>query len=203
MMESPIEDLAILALKGAIQLLDGGNRTVQVHPPHMQEKLFNVFTAITVVQDYIITYLTARKDEQLFAIMKDKLQTQAAVIEDRKKYLATDLEMRIQFKDGETTQDEHQVKPHHEIKTTTMLLRFLQLLCEGHHLELQNYLNLQHDNISSFNIVKEVVLFVKQIIPLLDKHCLDLAIQAFETLTEFCQVRLNCTIDDEEKSDNI
>ncbi len=38
--------------------------------------------------------------------------------------------------------------------SATLVLRVLQLMCEGHHTVLQNYLRTQPDNIRSINLVK-------------------------------------------------
>ena len=43
------------------------------------------------------------------------------------------------------------------------ILRFLQLLCEGHHLRLQNYLREQPGSSTSINIVSEIMRFLKEV----------------------------------------
>ena len=45
------------------------------------------------------------------------------------------------------------------------VLRFIQLLCEGHHLQLQNYLREQPGATASVNIVTEVMRFLKEVCP--------------------------------------
>ena len=53
---------------------------------------------------------------------------------------------------------------------------------------MQHYIRQQADNLRSFNMVSEVVGFLKQVVLLdLDETICDLALQAFNTLTEFCQ----------------
>eukprot|EP01064_Diplonema_japonicum_P011696 TRINITY_DN19132_c0_g1_i1.p1 TRINITY_DN19132_c0_g1~~TRINITY_DN19132_c0_g1_i1.p1 ORF type:complete len:2902 (+),score=722.22 TRINITY_DN19132_c0_g1_i1:105-8810(+) len=83
------------------------------------------------------------------------------------------------------------------------VLRLLQLVCEGHHLRLQNYIRLQDDNLRSTNVVREVLLFLRTLMNtdglITEGSCgavfvdedkeelLELAQQTFDTLTEFCQ----------------
>uniref|UniRef100_A0A7S1IMD9 RyR/IP3R Homology associated domain-containing protein n=1 Tax=Eutreptiella gymnastica TaxID=73025 RepID=A0A7S1IMD9_9EUGL len=74
------------------------------------------------------------------------------------------------------------------------ILRLLQLLCEGHNLEMQNYVRNQVSGrktgkTHTFNLVHEVVLFLREVVsdPDLNTVMAQVAIQAFNTLTEFCQ----------------
>eukprot|EP00667_Euglena_gracilis_P000076 EG_transcript_76 len=70
----------------------------------------------------------------------------------------------------------------------TSILRMLQLLCEGHHIRMQNYVRHQHDNLYSFNMVTEVACFLRAVISVQpDNTLVDVATQALNTLTEFCQ----------------
>eukprot|EP00742_Colponemidia_sp_Colp-10_P012495 GILJ01014046.1.p1 GENE.GILJ01014046.1~~GILJ01014046.1.p1 ORF type:complete len:1502 (+),score=223.85 GILJ01014046.1:272-4777(+) len=67
-------------------------------------------------------------------------------------------------------------------------LRLLQLLCEGHHHGLQEYLRSQRDNLRSCNIVKSVSQFLSELTShTLDKENLKLLLQALALLTEVCQ----------------
>jgi hypothetical protein len=67
------------------------------------------------------------------------------------------------------------------------LLRFLQLLCEGHNLENQKYLNTQPETQKSINLVDETLAFTLRLKKYIDYTNVDSAIQAFETLTEYVQ----------------
>eukprot|EP00667_Euglena_gracilis_P000044 EG_transcript_44 len=69
------------------------------------------------------------------------------------------------------------------------LLRLLQLFCEGHHLNLQNYVRCQGGRVHAFNLVAEVVTFLKEVVADegMDDVLCQLAIQGFRSVTEFCQ----------------
>lgn len=47
-----------------------------------------------------------------------------------------------------------------DVEIMEFVLRFLQLLCENHNLDLQNYLRVQPSNKSSFNLVCETLQFL-------------------------------------------
>ena len=67
------------------------------------------------------------------------------------------------------------------------MLRFLQLLCEGHHAPLQNYLREQPGN-NPVNIVDDIMRFLKEVISgRMEELIFGTAIQTFHTLTELCQ----------------
>ena len=47
-----------------------------------------------------------------------------------------------------------------EVSVMQIILRFLQLLCENHNSELQNYLRIQSANKNSYNLVCETLQFL-------------------------------------------
>ena len=78
------------------------------------------------------------------------------------------------------------------------ILRFLQLLCENHNPEFQNYLRLQDSNKTNYNLVCETLKFLDAIcgsqtglLGLLGNYInednVELINQALNTLTEYCQ----------------
>ena len=68
------------------------------------------------------------------------------------------------------------------------IFRFLQLLCEGHHSGLQNYLRVQKSNIKSYDLIAESVstieIFSEQNY---DNYMIKAIIQMYISLTEFIQ----------------
>ncbi|KAF1329854.1 Ryanodine-inositol 1,4,5-triphosphate receptor ca2 channel, partial [Globisporangium splendens] len=71
--------------------------------------------------------------------------------------------------------------------TTTSIFRFLQLLCEGHYLNAQRYLISQPNAKVSANLVESTTSFLLETYPALMDLDMELIIQLFETITEFCQ----------------
>ncbi|CAF0857142.1 unnamed protein product [Adineta ricciae] len=85
-----------------------------------------------------------------------------------------------------------------EIRIMQPILRFLQLLCENHNPEFQNYLRLQDNNKTNYNLVCETLKFLDAIcgsqtglLGLLGNYInednVELINQALNTLTEYCQ----------------
>ena len=85
-----------------------------------------------------------------------------------------------------------------DIANIEIILRFLQLLCENHNSELQNYLRYQAGNKSSYNLVCETLQFLDGLcgsttggLGLLglwiNESNFHLVNQTLETLTEYCQ----------------
>jgi hypothetical protein len=85
-----------------------------------------------------------------------------------------------------------------EIAIMEIILRFLQLLCENHNPDLQNYLRVQPNNKTSYNLVCETLQFLDCIcgsttggLGLLglwiNENNVHLINQALESLTEYCQ----------------
>ena len=79
------------------------------------------------------------------------------------------------------------------------VFRFLQLLCENHNRDLQNFLRAQ-SNKNSYNLVSETLMFLDCICGsttgelgllglYINEHNVCLINQTLETLTEYCQVK--------------
>ncbi|EQC33543.1 hypothetical protein SDRG_09050 [Saprolegnia diclina VS20] len=79
--------------------------------------------------------------------------------------------------------------PSHEgmskYEAITRLLRFLQLLCEGHYLDTQRYLIAQRT--SSHNLVSTTVAYLMDVSGALSAETLAVHKQVFDTITECCQ----------------
>jgi inositol 1,4,5-triphosphate receptor type 1 len=84
-----------------------------------------------------------------------------------------------------------------EIAVMQQILRFLQLLCENHNPDLQNFLRNQN-NKSNFNLVSETLMFLDRMCGsttgglgllglYINEHNVALVNQTIETLTEYCQ----------------
>eukprot|EP00760_Papus_ankaliazontas_P008757 PhM_4_TR13920/c0_g1_i1/m.70620/K04958/ITPR1; inositol 1,4,5-triphosphate receptor type 1 len=67
------------------------------------------------------------------------------------------------------------------------ILGFMQNLCEGHNLALQNYLRVQADNVVSVDLVREVVFLTRALFRHIDEVTFSCASQGLDTLTELCQ----------------
>ena len=85
-----------------------------------------------------------------------------------------------------------------EIAIMEIILRFLQLLCENHNFDLQNYLRIQANNKTSYNLVCETLKFLDCIcgsttggLGLLglwiNESNVHLVNQTMQSLTEYCQ----------------
>ncbi|BFZ12930.1 hypothetical protein BsWGS_15969 [Bradybaena similaris] len=67
-----------------------------------------------------------------------------------------------------------------------LVLKLLARVCDGQHCGLQNYLREQPDNVKSFNIVGETAQFLNVVYTTINSTTIDLVIQLFSTLNEFC-----------------
>ncbi|XP_062618413.1 inositol 1,4,5-trisphosphate receptor type 1-like [Saccostrea cucullata] len=67
-----------------------------------------------------------------------------------------------------------------------LIFKLLARICDGQHFGLQNYLREQPDNVKSFNIVGETAQFLNVVYTTINKKTINLIIQLFNTLNEFC-----------------
>lgn len=85
------------------------------------------------------------------------------------------------------------------IKIMRPILRFLQLLCEDHNLTMQNFMHLQQQNRTSYNLVAKTLVFLNCVCgskegslghklgEYIKENNVDLINQTLRTLTEYCQ----------------
>lgn len=74
-----------------------------------------------------------------------------------------------------------------EFESMRDTMRALQLMVEGHNINLQRYLAKQPDNIKSFNIVQDVVEYLHAIAPICNIQNVRLIIQVLDTITDLAQ----------------
>ena len=152
------EEVVKVGLELATALLEGGNQRVQA---------------------WLRDYFFSRRDETLFVVLRDRITKAIYTID---KVLATPNPHAHECFQG----------PLFHIEET---MRFLQLCSEGHNTALQNYFRVQEDNVQSHDLVRETLKFLtslnsiarEDVGMLMPPFCLKVAIQIWNTLTEFCQ----------------
>ena len=190
MIESKDEHVVSEALQFGHALLQGGNRMVQ-------KAIFNYFLSLN--------------DEAFFSCTKDRIGKAISLIKNtessekhQKSKLATKQDKTdpnqstlIEGNANDSvlqTSSIHLNETNHRYKDCELfhlekVLRFLQLFCEGHNEQLQEYLREQDDNVHTYNLVKETIVALKHLLTI-EHHDLFIfshVLQAFNTLTEYCQ----------------
>ncbi|XP_004347257.1 hypothetical protein CAOG_04510 [Capsaspora owczarzaki ATCC 30864] len=69
----------------------------------------------------------------------------------------------------------------------SLVLRLLQLLCEGNNVVLKNYIREQGDNIKSYNLVSDTANYLNVLYHNVSSDNIELVSQVLESLVEFCQ----------------
>ncbi len=73
------------------------------------------------------------------------------------------------------------------IESISSLFRFLQVLCEGHCFDIQNFLREQRESSRPVNIVAACAQFLEKLVAVVDANSVNLMLQVYDTLTEFIQ----------------
>lgn len=126
------------------------------------------------VQDTIYELFLSNSDGEFFLAIRSRIRR--SMLEIKEKQLASKQEKSAIAQ--ETFVESGHILP---------LLRFLQLLCEGHNNQLQNYLRSQTQNVKSFDLVSETAAYLGAVHREINPSNIDAAIQTYETLAEFCQ----------------
>eukprot|EP01059_Diplonema_ambulator_P004123 TRINITY_DN13824_c0_g1_i1.p1 TRINITY_DN13824_c0_g1~~TRINITY_DN13824_c0_g1_i1.p1 ORF type:complete len:2576 (+),score=612.53 TRINITY_DN13824_c0_g1_i1:62-7789(+) len=155
------EEVVKRGLDFAISLLEGGNNAVQ---------------------DGLKQYFFSRSDETLFLVLRDRITNAISTIEHGVDSASDGDDINCLSPDFSG--------PLFHIEET---MRFLQLCCEGHNTALQNYFRVQEDNVQSHDLVSETLKFLTSLFSIatvrdvMSEFCLQVGIQTWRTLTEFCQ----------------
>jgi len=162
------------AVKLGVALLFGGNLRIQKHV----YKFFLGTREETFFSDVALILQDGMED------LKEKkrlLQQRANAIADARSAGIEDI--------GTEMTEIKQIlnEDHGDFDLITQLLRFLQLFCEGHNTDMQNYLRSQPDNIKPYDVVTETCNFLIGLERYVDNYTSDLTIQLFACLTEYCQ----------------
>ena len=67
------------------------------------------------------------------------------------------------------------------------VLELLRLMCEGHNVEMQDYLRHQHNQLTTYDLVSEIYLMFEALEPELDTNNVEQAVLVTKTLTELVQ----------------
>ena len=127
--------------------------------------------------------------------VKRRLHLGIKEIRDRKVYLAQQAERREHFEEATAGMSARaKAMVHEDIERpfasracVLEVLELLRLMCEGHHVEMQEYIRTQPHQVTSHDLVTEVYLFLLALEPELDGTNVDQALKALETLTELVQ----------------
>ena len=138
-----------------------------------------------VVQDALLKYLETDETQAFLHALSEKLQHSLASLRHWKSEVAF-VTASVPHFDAQVNQDLLLAKT--DVAESKEVLVFIQLLCEGHHLRLQNYLREQPGAPFRVNIVNDVVLLLKEVISgAMEGSIISIATQTFHTLTELCQ----------------
>ena len=161
------------SLRVGTVLLDSTNKDVVFHA--LQLAIATLDGGNRTIQDQFLRYLVSN-DERFFSSCKRTLESGALELVHMRK-------LRLSNAGDVFTLDRDAAA----FPLCVPLLRTIQLLCEGHHYQLQEYCREQRDNLKSVNAVQFIVSFLSVLLNGPYNEIETSVLQAFSNLTEFCQ----------------
>eukprot|EP01059_Diplonema_ambulator_P003616 TRINITY_DN13321_c0_g1_i1.p1 TRINITY_DN13321_c0_g1~~TRINITY_DN13321_c0_g1_i1.p1 ORF type:complete len:2760 (+),score=851.69 TRINITY_DN13321_c0_g1_i1:58-8337(+) len=155
------------------------------------------------VQDSILKYFLKKNDENFFIHIRGQLRKFSDSLKDLTRTLKKEVTARTKENilpddpdDGEVpinlkkeaipSDIVETMRERYCINQMDVVMRFLQLLTEGHNLAMQNYLREQPDNHTSIDLVEATVTFLQQI-KYLNRITSSIMESTLNTLIEFVQ----------------
>ncbi|XP_064599288.1 inositol 1,4,5-trisphosphate receptor type 1-like [Liolophura sinensis] len=127
------------------------------------------------------------KNPQTLALTNGVAKDSEALIESTQFEL---MDFNIQVEDDGSNEENEsnlfEILDYKDDGYIDLVLKVMARVCDGQHRGLQDYLREQPDNVKSFNIVGEIAQFLNVVYSSINVKTIDLVIQLFSTLNEFC-----------------
>eukprot|EP00760_Papus_ankaliazontas_P037517 PhM_4_TR8476/c0_g1_i1/m.104088 len=138
------------------------------------------------VQNAMYQYCLEKTDEEFFQTNRNRLVEFQSMVKEKKHMVKRLTGMKDSIELPQIVIDK--VTAMIDFDVIERNLRFLQLLCEGHNLGLQDYLRVQRDNQISVDVVESCAGLLLAIIKgRIDRITYNVCVQCIATLTEFVQ----------------
>jgi hypothetical protein len=193
-------------LKLGIALLYGGNKAIQ-------DEIYNYFTTSDKAETFFLEirnrmrramdeldekrqfYLKRQEHQQALRDLIDQTARHRSMSDSMPRFGLFRATSLFAGSVAKQTSDPEELKlimelddeKFNETGHITEILRFLQLLCEGHNLVMQNHLRLQVNNIQSYDLISETAACLESLESSIDNTNIEVTHQLFRTLTEYCQ----------------
>jgi hypothetical protein len=129
------------------------------------------------------TFLSS-KEEKFFFALRSRIKKSIKEIKERKEFMK---KVKNQKDALIFNGDNNELTEFKEEGYIESILRLLQLFCEGHNLDLQNYIRHQPDNFKSINLVAECLEYTLAMKKYINSSNFEISKQALASLTEFIQ----------------
>jgi hypothetical protein len=127
------------------------------------------------VQDNFLDYLESN-DEKFFVAMKRCVDKAILELQHWRRLVIQSASQQFDLRSDQTC-----------FSYVTCVLRFVQLMCEGHHYGMQEYIREQKDNLRSVNALQVALSLLRALLTGDTSQFEEELIQCLELLTEFCQ----------------
>jgi hypothetical protein len=156
----------------AISLLDGGNEVVQ-------QSMYSIFCANQQMSQNFFACM-----EQALSDVREHMQLCHRAIGP-----APAVEERLYFKRPlSIVRESYEVSERIQKNGFAFeLMRLLQLTCEGHYNDMQNYIRYQNISTRNKNLVRVSLKLAQTLVKMIDDRSIEFAIQCIDSLTEFVQ----------------
>ncbi|CAD8066638.1 unnamed protein product [Paramecium sonneborni] len=176
------DDLLIQLFKFALKLSKNGNQRIQT-------TVFNYFSNFEKSEMIFL-----KMNQIIYEVINENKKTQQLLIQQKSQkdkdqhqkqlYLSN---IQEQQNEDESTSKEAQEVRRSKMSILIYLLKYFQLICEGHNLQIQNYLRQQYNSRNNYNIVQAMVELLCAFENDLQRDSFEVIMNTLETLTELVQ----------------
>lgn len=177
------EDRVVMcALELGVAILHGGNDFIQ-------DSFLSLLKSLGGAPSFF-SQLKSRLERGAHEARECKLRFEDALANGRCEYGEEEwkeMGMDVRALHSVVREDVREGGAHQAASHAGLILRFLQLLCEGHNLALQNYLRFQPSSVHSVDMISATAAYIDALTPYINPLNVRLASIAMNAIAEFVQ----------------
>jgi hypothetical protein len=139
------------------------------------------------VQAVVLNWARDRSDEDFFMQIRTRMVQCREQLRDRRRAIRRDIGDDFARTEKLSSALHVRLARRFNFDVPLLFLELVQLLCEGHNTEMQNYFRIQMDNQVSINVLESVTGVLEVLVKFVDSATMDLATQTVATITELLQ----------------
>lgn len=139
------------------------------------------------IQTTMLKWSQERSDEDFFIQTRVKLLHARDQLRDRKRAIKREIPEKAKRLERLPDDLHKRLDRRFNFAVPLRLLQVIQLMCEGHYTDMQNYMRDQHDNQISINVLESVTGLLEILAKCVDRTTYELTLQTLATMTELVQ----------------
>jgi hypothetical protein len=139
------------------------------------------------IQAVIYNWAKEKSDEEFFMVIRSRMVQCREQLRDRRRAIRRDIGDDSRRTERLPASLHARLRRRFSFEIPQLFLELVQLLCEGHFADMQNYFRVQLDNQISINVLEAITNVLEILVKSVDTATIQVTIQTMSTITELLQ----------------